>query len=138
MIDFDSVLETEGKTRVLSVKTAVLPVVETVTVTARPSQVPTAFLTQQPEQWSWEQLRNYVIDQIQKYHGPQLRNPLQESGIFKGFISRHGANAARIAKHAFSERGEAGMWVSAPISVTRFCKNQDPFFAAPILAKLDA
>jgi hypothetical protein len=136
MIDFNAMLESQ--TRSLTVKTAVPTVVERVTITPRPAEVPTAYLAQPAEKWSWEDLRNYVIDQIQKYHGPQLRNPITEAAIFKGFLARHGANSARIAKQAFSERGEKGMWVSAPISVNRFCKNQDPFFALPILAKLDA
>ncbi len=82
----------------------------------------------------WVRLRNYVVDQIVATTGPFPRNPQVESGIFKGFIARWGDKAMVIARHAFEVYG--GYWNNAPIRVNRFAKNNDPYFAEVIAAKL--
>lgn len=87
-----------------------------------------------PEQWGWEQLRDYVVTQIEGRFGCFPRDALKESGIFKGFVKRWGEKAGPIAIHAFEVR--QGAWAGAPIGVTRFTKGNDPFFAVPILESL--
>lgn len=89
-----------------------------------------AFLAVAPEQWSWTDLRDFVVAEIQSRQGPQPRNPKTESAIFKRFKETWGDHAGPIACHAFSVYD--GWWAGAPISVNRFCKGSDPFFAAKI------
>ena len=93
-----------------------------------------AYLLKEDSQWSWEDLRDYVMGQIEEFHGPQLRNTMKESSVFKGFMARHGVKAVGIARFAFEQ--QRGMWQRAPISVNRFCKGSDPYFADPISARL--
>lgn len=85
-------------------------------------------------EWGWEELRDYVVSEIISRFGAFPRNPLKESGIFKGFMTRWGTQAEPIARAAFDVHG--GYWRSAPITVTRFAANCDPYFAAVIAASL--
>ena len=57
-----------------------------------------------------------------------------EFGIFSRFHKTYGEQAGKIAKHAFEVAD--GYWANAPISVNRFTKGSDPYFAEPILARL--
>lgn len=82
----------------------------------------------------WRRLRNYVVEQIEATSGPFPRNPVTEKAIFSGFMSRWGDKAMVIARQAFDIYG--GYWRNAPIRVNRFSKNNDPFFAEVIAAKL--
>lgn len=85
--------------------------------------------------WGWEELRDYIVDQIEKIHGPFVRVTGKEFGIVNGFISRWGAaDAVAITRYAFETSG--GYWVNAPITLTRFTKGNDPFFAQPIIERL--
>jgi hypothetical protein len=93
-----------------------------------------AYLLKDDSQWTWEDLRDYVMGQIEAFHGPQLRNPTKEASIFKGFLKRHGGNAVAIARFAFEM--QRGMWQRAPISVNRFCAGSDPYFANIISERL--
>jgi hypothetical protein len=94
-----------------------------------------AFLAKPRDDWDWGDLRDYVIREIEKRHGPQVREPMKEKAIFGSFIKRHGAaQSVAIAEFAFDLSN--GMWQSAPISVNRFCKASDPFFADPIKQRL--
>ena len=86
------------------------------------------------ESWGWQELRDYVIREIERRHGPQVRNPKTESSIFKSFITRWPDQAVAIAKTAFEVHN--GMWRNAPISVNRFCKASDEYFAAVIAKNL--
>lgn len=81
-------------------------------------------------EWTWEQLRDYTVSQIEQKWGARPRDPMKEAGIFKGFISRWGSQAETIARIAFEVHG--GIWNGAPVSVQRFCKGSDPYFAAVI------
>lgn len=107
---------------------------EEVTITPRPSTTAQAYLARQDEQWSWEDLRDYVVTKIQEIHGPQPRDHFKEMGTFKGFLSRWEEMAPAIARYAFEVEG--GWWRSAPISTGRFAKGSDPFFSAVILDRL--
>ena len=85
-------------------------------------------------EWGWQDLRDYVIREIEKRHGPQVRDPRKEQAIFKGFMTRWPDQAVAIARSAFNVHD--GMWKSAPISVNRFCKASDPFFAEILAARI--
>jgi hypothetical protein len=87
------------------------------------------------DEWGWEDLRDYVMREMEAVHGPQVRNSIKEKSIFSSFITRHGsATSAAIARFAFGF--SKGMWANAPISVNRFCKGSDRFFADPIKQRL--
>ena len=80
----------------------------------------------------WEQLRDYVVSQIEDRWGPMPRNPIKEKSIFTSFVNRYGDKAMAIARAACeTHRCE---WRSAPLSVSRFTKGCDPYFS-DILAK---
>jgi hypothetical protein len=88
------------------------------------------------ESWGWSELRDYVIREIEARHGKQARDPRREKGTFSSFLTRFpDGQAVRIARAAFEIYD--GWWANAPISVNRFCKGSDEYFAAPILAKLE-
>lgn len=129
MINFDPLA---GEVSTVAVRQSVAPVVERVTVTPIPSST---HLLRTEGEWSWSELRDYVVSEIERRHGPQPRNPKTEASIFKSFLARHPGTAVRIAKAAFEIYD--GMWANAPISVNRFCKASDPFFASPILTRLE-
>lgn len=110
----------------------VVPVVtERVTVTAVAGA---SYLLKADAQWTWEDLRDYVMGQIEQYHGPQVRNTVKEASIFKSFLTRHGDQAVAIARFAFEV--QRGMWQRAPISANRFCKGSDEYFSDVIKARL--
>jgi hypothetical protein len=108
-------------------------VVETVTVTTLPSEA-RGFLSRDDAQWSWSDLRDYVVHEIERRFGTFPRDAKKEFGIFSRFVKEHGEQAAAIAKYAFEVCD--GWWQGAPISVNRFCKGSD--FAAPIKQSLVA
>lgn len=108
-------------------------VVETVTVTPLPSESRTHLLKPEGE-WSWSELRDYVVAQIEARFGAFPRDSRKEHAIFTRFIKDHGSHAPAIARHAFDVCD--GYWAGAPISINRFCKGSDPYFAAPIVARL--
>ena len=64
----------------------------------------------------------------------QPRDPRKEYGIFTGFLARWGAAAVPIARYAFDIKD--GMWMGEPITVSRFCKGSDPWFANTIVRNL--
>lgn len=101
--------------------------------TAPPAVSATHQITPEPS-WTWRELRDYAMVEIEKRHGPQVRNLAKESGIFKSFMIRWDDQAIRIVKAAFEIY--QGEWAGAPISVNRFCKGSDEFFAARILDRL--
>lgn len=103
-------------------------------VTVTPVETATHLLAD-AESWGWEQLRDFVLAEIEKRHGPQVRNPLKEKAIFAGFLKRWGADAVTIATAAFEVYD--GMWANAPITMTRFCKGSDEFFARRILYRIE-
>lgn len=129
LLNFDDVTPVVSPTPVTSAPTI------TETVTVKPTliaSVSDAFKS--TETWGWEELRDYVIRNIEARHGAFPRNFKTEGGIFKSFVNRHGSNAGLIAKFAFEQQG--GMWRNAPITVNRFCKASDPYFAEPIIERL--
>ncbi len=105
------------------------------TVTTRRSDTAaSAYLLKPTAQWTWQDLRDYVISEAESRFGPQPRNPVTEAATMKSFIARHGiADAVLVAKAAYLVYD--GMWCQAPIKITRFTKNSDEFFALVILAR---
>lgn len=159
MIDFDFVPPTSASAvRASTPSTAVLvdgpaptpiavdgtPVVRDTVVATRLSESATHLSTPEAS-WGWEELRDYVIHEIETRQGPQPRDFRKEAGIFKSFLARYGVeiepgkyDATRpvaIAKVAFGPVFN-GIWRSAPITVTRFCKGSDPYFGDVILKRL--
>jgi hypothetical protein len=139
MFDFETDLDvarSQGQ-RTIRVSTSAPRVRETVTVTrdeTLATEVRTTDVGKNPAEWNWEDLRNYVVRQIQTFHGEFPIDQMKLSGIFKGFLRRHGAMAGPIAVAAFDLHH--GRWKGAPISVTRFCAGSDPYFAEPIKRSL--
>ncbi len=106
-------------------------VVQQVVVEQVPSR--SDMLTSEAE-WTWQEIRDYVVSQIIRIHGPFPRDAKKEFGIFSRFIKTHGSDGVAVAKAAFEIYD--GWWAGAPISVNRFTKNSDPYFVTPILERL--
>lgn len=131
-IDFDAIRRAAAGERPVAKKVTTSPTVqETVRVTPVAGA---AYLMKDDALWTWEDLRDYVMGQIVAFHGPQLRNSVKEAGIFRSFMARYPGQAVGIARFAFEQ--QRGMWQRAPISVTRFCKGSDPYFADQIVRRL--
>lgn len=130
--DQDLMIDFEAPSAPAAVVKTEVAVKSTVAVTARPAD--RAYLAAPDAQWDWKQLRDYVVNEIETRTGPFPRNTDSEIGIFQGFIKRWGDQAAPIARAAFEVH--AGVWRGAPISVTRFCRGSDPYFAEVIAANL--
>lgn len=132
MIDFGQIYKPRTEEEVLSKAPA--QVVQEVTTT-RTGTTESAYLLKPAAQWTWQDLRDYVVTEAEKRFGPQVRDPKKETGIFKGFMQRHGAEDAVLVAMAAFEVYE-GTWRSAPVTVNRFCRNSDPFFSEVILARV--
>lgn len=92
-------------------------------------------LLDQPGQWSWQQLRDYVLRAAAERHGPAPVDEIKVTSIFKSFHTRWGALAGPIARFAFEQQD--GYWRSAPVTPARFCKASDAYFAAPIAERIN-
>jgi hypothetical protein len=111
-------------------------------VTIRPAAAPQARvamaatdLLDAPMDWSWEQLRDYVMRSIAERHGPQPRHEAAKvNSIFKSFAARWGNQAGPIARFVFEQQD--GFWRSAPVGIERFTKGNDGYFAGPISERL--
>jgi hypothetical protein len=132
-IDFDAIRRAAAGEKPVAKKAPATPTVqETVRVTPVAGA---AYLMKADMEWTWEDLRDYAVGQIVMHHGPQVRNAAKEAAIFKGFMVRYGGSAAvAIARFAFEQ--QRGMWQRAPISVNRFTKGSDPYFADIIAKRL--
>lgn len=132
MIDFDAIARQHAMKKLQEQPLQTAPVVvERVHVTPVAGA---SYLLKDDAQWTWEDLRDYVMGQIEEFHGPQIRNAMKEASIFRSFHSRHGSKSVAIARFAFEQ--QRGMWQRAPIAVNRFCKGSDPFFADVIAERL--
>lgn len=125
MINFETELDQAGVSRMIR---DTVPVV-TDTISFR-RETRTTEKGKDPATWTWEDLQAYVVKEIQQRFGAFPRDPFREKSIFSSFLTRWGAKAGPIAKYAF-ERYQ-GMWKGSPISVQRFCKNSDKYFASVI------
>lgn len=134
--NFDTVLDAPGAQRAAIVARPATPPVEVLTEVASHAQpsAARAFLVKGDESWTWQDLRDYVVAEIERLHGVFPRDPRKEAGIFKSFLSRYPDSAVAIARYAFDVR--EGYWAGAPISVNRFCKASDRFFADVITERI--
>lgn len=107
-------------------------------VTAAPLSAGRAYLTKPDDQWGWTDLRDFVAHEIELRFGPiRSRDAAKEAGIFKRFLKDWpGGVGVMIARHAFSPEACDGWWNSAPISLERFCRASDEYFAVPIGMRL--
>lgn len=128
--NFDTELDTAGTTRIVTRVPAA-----TETFTTKPTEKRTHLIADD-EHWTWENVRDYVLTSIEQRFGAFPRNGHREDATFKSFVERWGDQAPLIAKAAFEVFD--GYWRNAPVSVTRFCKNSDPYFASVIAERLSA
>ena len=92
------------------------------------------FLFLDPEEWEWQELRDYVVDQIQKNGGSVDTTAVKERAVFKSFMGRY-PNAIQIALSAFETFG--GVWKGSPVKIESFCKGSDPYFGDEIARVLE-
>lgn len=130
--NFDTEIDVAG-TRQVHVSTPVVVVMETVTVTPRPSDA-RAFVAKDDAAWGWDDLRDYVVAAIEARFGVFPRDARKEASIFKSFLGRYDDRAIGIARYAFEQCD--GFWAGAPISVNRFCKGSDVYFGDRIVVRL--
>lgn len=118
------------RNRTVTVTESAPAVTETVAVVSERRD----YLMTDATHWSWSQLRDYVVAEIEARFGAIPRDTRKEAGIFRRFLTTWGAQSGPIAKCAFEEYD--GWWQNAPISITRFCRGSDPYFAAVIAQRL--
>lgn len=133
MINFMSELD-KSFVAPVSVQQVEIPVAVTQSVTIRRPEIRATHVATQSSAWTWENLRDYVVSRIEATSGPFPRDPLKEKGVFSGFVTRWGTMAGPIAEFAFETM--EGRWKGSPVSVSRFCKKSDPYFAKEIAARL--
>lgn len=121
--------------RTVAVTVPVVDVVQETRVIQPSASAAAGYLMRPDAEWGWSDLRDFVIAEIEKRHGPQLRDPKREKSIFQGFMNRWPENSVGIARAAFGP-AHNGMWRNAPISVNRFCKGSDVYFSAIIAERL--
>lgn len=106
-----------------------VPVVEE-TVTIKPILRPQNNLPAMPKPNAWKELRDYVVGRIEEIHGPFPRDTKKETTIFMAFMARWVDQAMAIAEYAFEHEG--GFWKGSPVSINRFHRTSDSYFAEPI------
>lgn len=92
------------------------------------------YALREEQDWDWEDLRDYVVAQIESRIGMFPRDAVKEAATFKAFANRHGKMSSQIARYAFEVCD--GWWHNAPIRVERFCKGSDPYFASKIAERI--
>lgn len=117
-----------------STTTASPSVTETVTLTPALSESRTHLL-KPAEQWGWAEVRDYVVASYESRFGAFPRDQRKEYGIFTRFAKEYGTMAGPIARYAFETCD--GWWMNATVTVNRFCKGSDKYFAEPILRRLN-
>jgi hypothetical protein len=132
--NFDSPADVLPRRQVVKPTEEPVTVIEEVKVTPRANTYH-GHLTVADDQWTWRELRDFVVDRIEAHHGTFPRNEVTEAAIFKRFMTQWGTAAPTIARYAFGDECQ-GYWKGAPISVNRFCRSSDPWFAMPISDRL--
>jgi hypothetical protein len=121
-----------------SPETETVPIVsQTVVITERVEVSPprpASYIIKPDTEWGWQELRDYVVAQIEARFGPFPRELAKEKSIFSSFVDRFGPRAPLIARYAFEV--SKGMWGNAPVRVTRFTRASDEWFAQVILRRL--
>lgn len=141
-----ALVETAPTVTIVEPAPTLVTVTETVTAVVSRMDSHSTHLNKDESSWGWEELRDFVVNEIESRQGPIPRDSRKESGIFKSFLTRYGVTDASgkvtdasrpvaIAKAAFGPVFN-GMWNSAPIGVNRFCKGSDVYFADVIAKRL--
>ena len=133
MLNFDTELDRRGTTQIIT-ENEIERVEETQVGKAPQDTHGVAHKMVPEEQWGWREIRDYVVSEIEARTGLFPRTGYKEEAIFKRFVKEWGELAAPIAKFVFEV--ENGKWGGAPISINRFSKNSDPYFALPISERL--
>ena len=108
----------------------------TQSVSVQTTQSRSDLLAASDAEWTWVELRDFVVAQIVERFGAFPRDSRKEHAIFNRFISTFGpSDAAAIARYAFGPSCD-GWWGKAPIQIQRFCKGSDSYFAHVILQRL--
>ncbi len=131
--NFDTDLDVQGVQHLPSptqVRTSPSIVSESVTAVR---SVAKAYVAKADENWTWSDLRDYVVGEIERRFGVFPRDVRKEAGIFKSYLTRY-PNAAAITRYAFEVAD--GYWAGAPVSVNRWCRGSDPYFSDPIAKRL--
>lgn len=136
LLDFSA--DTYGRAAATPARSPLPALLETAVGNVGRVQLPAAAadLLDRPEDWSWQQLRDYVLRSAAERHGPQPVDDIKVNSIFKSFHTRWGKLAGPIARFTFEQQD--GYWRSAPVTPTRFCKASDAYFAHPISERLNS
>lgn len=105
-------------------------VVSGVSITERRRPAPKSHLASSHEDWTWEQLRDYLKANI----SVEGYEPFKVASIVKGFMARWGGQAVAIAKYLIED--EEGVWAGHPVTITSFCKGSDLYVASPVSERL--
>jgi hypothetical protein len=115
---------------------SLLGVSQSVIITERvevsPSRI--SYKLKPDNEWGWEDLRDYVVDQVEEHFGLFPRDLPKEVSIMKSFKERFEGDAVRIVRAAYEVH--KGYWGGAPIRLSRFARASDEWFARVILAQL--
>lgn len=89
------------------------------------------FKLKNPEQWEWQDLRDYVVTECVD-HGLQYQGDgFKEKAMFSAFLKRWPeGRGQQIALYAFQVA--QGLWKGQLVNPTMFSKGFDPYFAVEI------
>lgn len=136
MLNFPSSLGAVASVSVVKAVDVVPVIKDTVTFRRPEPSEPSSPSVGSAAAWTPERLMEYVVQAIERIHGPFPRDEVKEGSIFAGFVSRWGRQAGPIAQRAFGDH--EGMWRGAPVRIQRFLQVCDPYFAAPLVQEISA
>lgn len=99
-----------------------------------------AYLAKSDEDWTWQDLRDYVFYELDQRFGVVFVDPADQrwnfrvAGIFKGFLNSWGDKAPKIARYIFEVCD--GMWEGKPMSISSFTKAYSSYWAHPISLRI--
>lgn len=126
MQNFDTELDVQGVSQMVTVRE---------TIRVRRESADRSYLLVAPEKWSARELRSYVVGEIALRFGYEPIPAFKEHAIFASFIERWGGEmAAAMARYVFEVCD--GKWLGKPVTIYRWCKNADPYFAIPLAERL--
>lgn len=88
------------------------------------------------EEWTDRDLRLYVVTEIERRFGKWERNFVTEASTFKRFHKDWGVRGVKMAQYLFDTLD--GWWQGQPVTVNRFCRGADPYFAVPLADRMGA
>lgn len=88
------------------------------------------YLLKDDYEWTWQDLRDYVVNEMLDREFEVESDAIRESAIFRSFMKRWDLRGVAIARHVFEIMD--GKWFGQPITINNFCKGQDPHFAKSV------